>query len=75
MQDEFGQECLCGSMRFERVVVERRPGAPLLTDFIACLSCKTMLHLPLAPVDSDDELMRDAKLAARDYRKPRHRRR
>ena len=75
MQNEFSQECPCGSTRFERVVVERCPRAPIVTDFIACLSCRTMLHSPPAWVDSDDKLKRDAAFAARDYRKPGHRKR
>ena len=81
MRDDFGQECLCGSTHFERVIVERSPGAPFVTDFIACLSCKTMLFLPQrngpppAIVDPHAELMRDVQIAALDYRKPGRRKR
>ena len=75
MRDDFGQECLCGSTDFERVIVERPPSAPIVTDFLACLNCRTMLFLPQEGqaqpiVDTHDDLMREVKIAARDYRKP-----
>ncbi len=39
--------CLCGSFEFERVVVARRPGASITTDFLACVSCSAMYFVPL----------------------------
>ena len=29
--------CLCGFEHFERVVVQRKPQPPLVTDFVACV--------------------------------------
>lgn len=39
--------CPCGYENFERVVVKRRPGAPVVTDFVACVGCRTMYFVPL----------------------------
>ena len=46
----FPGECLCGSIDFERIVVQRRPNAPITTDFVACLSCRAMYFVPLPPI-------------------------
>jgi hypothetical protein len=35
---DFPGERPCGSIDFERIVVQRRPNAPLTTDFVARLS-------------------------------------
>jgi MinD superfamily P-loop ATPase len=73
MQDEFDIECLCGATAFERVVVQRGVQPPLVTDFVACVSCKVMYHLPLR----NDDARRQPEIAhgALAYRKPGHRRR
>jgi hypothetical protein len=43
--------CLCGYENFERVVVQRKPHAPVVTDFVACVGCKAMNWAPLRPLD------------------------
>jgi len=73
MQDEFALECLCGATRFERVIVQRGTNPPLVTDFVACLSCKVMYHLP--PRNDDVRLKLEIAHGALAYRKPGHRRR
>lgn len=50
MDDGFPGECQCGSIDFERVVVERQPRGSYTTDFVACARCKTMYFVPLPPV-------------------------
>ena len=45
---DFPGECLCGSIDFERIVVQRRPNPPITTDFVACLACRAMYFVPLA---------------------------
>jgi hypothetical protein len=39
---DFPGECLCGSIDFERIVVQRKPNPPITTDFVACLACRAM---------------------------------
>ena len=39
---DFPGECPCGSIDFERIVVQRKPNAPITTDFVACLACRAM---------------------------------
>jgi len=39
---DFPGECLCGSIDFERIVVQRKPNAPITTNFVACLACRAM---------------------------------
>jgi hypothetical protein len=34
--------CPCGFENFERIVVQRKPNAPIVTDFVACVGCKAM---------------------------------
>jgi hypothetical protein len=46
MQDDFGLSCPCGSENFERVVVHRPGHADYMTEFVACVLCKVMFHLP-----------------------------
>lgn len=83
--------CPCGVENFERVIVQRLPHSPIVTDFVACVGCRTMYFAPIRetrPVfppgyghgtgggpqcDSDKKLKRDAAEAAKDYRKPGHR--
>ena len=43
--------CPCGYENFERVVVQRKPHAPLVTDFVACVGCKTMYWAPVRHPD------------------------
>ena len=83
--------CPCGYENFERVVVQRKPHPPIVTDFVACVGCKAMYWAPqAAPLpperspgqdmkaiggperreDSSEAMKRDAKDAAKDYRKP-----
>jgi len=46
---DAGLSCTCGSENFERVVVQRKPAAPIVTDFVACVGCSAMYWLPLRP--------------------------
>ena len=46
--DEFELTCPCGYEYFERIVVQRRPHPPIVTDFVACMGCKTMYWAPQA---------------------------
>ena len=67
-------ECPCGYENFERVMV-RRPGRPdHVSDFVACVSCKAVYHSPIergAIAEAGrQQLVDDARIAARDYRKP-----
>ncbi len=66
--------CPCGYENFDRIVVQRKPHGPIVTDFVACVDCHAMYFAPrdLTPVD-DSALKRDAEIAARLYRKPRRR--
>jgi len=40
--------CPCGFENFERIVVQRKPHPPIVTDFVACVGCKTMYWAPLS---------------------------
>ena len=73
MQDEFAIQCLCGAANFERVIVQRGANPPLVTDFVACLSCKVMYHLP--PRNEGVRFKLEVAQAALSYRKPGHRKR
>jgi hypothetical protein len=44
---ELGLACACGHENFERVVVQRRPHPPVVTDFVACVGCRSMYFAPL----------------------------
>lgn len=49
--------CPCGYENFERVIVERVLGRPIVTDFVACVGCRAMYFAPLpvpAPVPLPD---------------------
>ena len=39
---ELELQCACGHENFERVVVQRKPHPPIVTDFVACVGCKAM---------------------------------
>jgi hypothetical protein len=67
---DIGLICPCGCENFDRVVVQRKPGPPIVTDFVACVSCRTMFHLPMTEARADPLLERDAAIAAKHYKKP-----
>jgi hypothetical protein len=46
--EELELTCPCGFENFERIVVQRRPHPPVVTDFVACVGCKTMYWAPRA---------------------------
>jgi hypothetical protein len=48
---DLGLVCLCGYENFERVVVQRAPHAPIVTDFVACVGCKSMYFAPMRKPD------------------------
>lgn len=48
---ELELECPCGFENFERVIVQRRPGSPVVTDFVACVGCRAMYFAPVAKAD------------------------
>lgn len=53
--EEFGAPCMCGAENFQRVVVERVPSRPVVTDLIACVECHCVYYSPLpkpAPAES-----------------------
>lgn len=43
---ELERVCLCGFKNFERVVVQRKPSPPIVTDFVACVGCRAMYFAP-----------------------------
>jgi hypothetical protein len=45
--------CPCGHENFERIVVQRKPHPPIVTDFVACVGCKAMYWAPLRPLDPE----------------------
>ena len=45
---ELELACPCGYENFERVIVQRKPHAPIITDFVACVGCKTMYFVPMS---------------------------
>ena len=47
--------CLCGFENFERVVAQRKPNLPVVTDFVACVGCRTMYYVPLRPLDPPEK--------------------
>ena len=70
MESDFGLSSSCGSGHFERVVVHRVGQADYATDFVACVLCWVMFHLPHRPRPADPMLERDGAIAAKLYRKP-----
>jgi len=46
--------CPCGYENFERVIVQRKPHGPIVTDFVACVGCRTMYLAPVRPADPPD---------------------
>ena len=37
--DHFGFSCVCGNENFQRVIVERAIGRPIVMDLVACVEC------------------------------------
>ncbi|MDQ2736037.1 MAG: hypothetical protein M3Y55_13850 [Pseudomonadota bacterium] len=70
MQNDFGLTCACGSENFERVVIRRLQRHDYRTDFVACVLCRVMFHVPEPDGSADPDLEHDAAIAARLYRKP-----
>ena len=68
-EEDFGLSCSCGSENFERVVVRRVQQADYVTDFVACVHCRVMFHLPVRSIMSDPEFRNDAAYASGAYRK------
>ena len=48
---ELDLVCACGFENFERVIVQRKPHGPIVTDFVACVGCRVMYFSPLRPDD------------------------
>src|SRR5678809_468307 len=46
---KINQTCLCGSVDFDRVSVERPGGTVYVTAFLACRRCGVMYHSPPRP--------------------------
>lgn len=46
--------CPCGYENFERVIVQRRPHGPIVTDFVACVGCRAMYFAPVRPLDPSE---------------------
>ncbi len=46
---KINQTCLCGSIDFDRVKVERPDGGIYVTAFISCRRCGVMYHSPYRP--------------------------
>lgn len=47
--DHYGFNCTCGAENFQRVVVERVVGRPVVTDLVACVECHIVFYVPLPP--------------------------
>ena len=43
--------CPCGYENFERVIVQRKPHGPIVTDSFACVGCKAMYFAPVRKPD------------------------
>jgi hypothetical protein len=41
--------CPCGHENFDRIVVQRKPHPAFVTDFVACVGCKSMYWAPVRP--------------------------
>ncbi|HEX2541525.1 MAG TPA: hypothetical protein VHM00_10635 [Caldimonas sp.] len=51
--------CPCGFENFERVIVQRLPHAPIVTDFVACVGCRAMYFAPVRRLDSEPRMRGD----------------
>jgi hypothetical protein len=45
--------CPCGFENFERVIVQRLPHAPIVTDFVACVGCRSVYFAPVRRLDPE----------------------
>lgn len=52
---ELELTCPCGYESFDRVIVQRRPHGPIITDFVACVGCKAMYYAPQRPLDPPEQ--------------------
>jgi len=43
--------CPCGYENFERIVVQREPHPPVVTDFVACVGCRAVYFSPVRRTD------------------------
>jgi hypothetical protein len=50
---ELELACPGGFENFERIVVQRKPNAPVVTDFVACVGCRAMYWSPLRRPDPE----------------------
>lgn len=73
--DEAGRVCVCGGQTFERVVVQRKPHPPIVTDFLACIACQAMYFDRVNGPTDDRRLKLEVEIAARYHRKPSRRNR
>ncbi len=48
--DYYGFSCACGAENFQRVIVERVIGRPVVTDLVACVECHIVFYVPLPPL-------------------------
>jgi len=69
MQDDFGLSCPCGSENFERVVVHRHGQPDYVTEFVACVLCKVMFHLPVERSTPNSTMTRRSRLARARWRR------
>ena len=46
---KVNQTCLCGSIDFDRVAIDRPDGNKYVTAFLACQRCGVMYHSPRRP--------------------------
>lgn len=47
--------CLCGYEHFQRVIVQRKPHPPIVTDFVACVGCRAMYFAPVPTRDPPEK--------------------
>ena len=48
--------CPCGHENFERVIVQRKPHGPIVTDFVACVGCRAVYYSPVPRPDPPEKL-------------------
>ena len=66
---EFELVCPCGYENFERIVVQRRPHPPVVTDFVACVGCRAVYWLRVGTlIRADSAWSRDAALGGPEPR-------
>ena len=52
---ELELTCPCGYENFDRIVVQRKPHGPIVTDFVACVGCKAMYYSPQRALDPPEK--------------------